>query len=102
MQKLSITAAAVIMICTVLTGCSSSGRTTGSPGDDTLSGGWKLIVNPEISGFDRTDTSQKVYYTFSEPGQYNTATVNIRRSLTAVLKTVHTSCQKRAENALSI
>lgn len=70
MKKLSIAAAAVIIICTVMTSCSSSGRTTESSGDDTLSGGWEMIVNPEISESDRTDTSQKVYYTFSEPGQY--------------------------------
>lgn len=40
--------------------------------DETISGDWKMIVNPEITDFtsDETDNSQKVYYTFSEPGKY--------------------------------
>ncbi|MCR4888691.1 MAG: hypothetical protein K5979_05890 [Ruminococcus sp.] len=70
MKKISITAAAVIMMCTILTGCSSAGRSTESPDNEPLSGGWEMIVNPELSGSDRKDTSEKVYYTFSEPGQY--------------------------------
>lgn len=40
--------------------------------DETISGDWEMIVNPEITDFtsDETDNSQKVYYTFSEPGKY--------------------------------
>lgn len=34
----------------------------------TISGDWEMIVNPEIA--DSVNSSQKVYYTFSEPGQY--------------------------------
>lgn len=40
--------------------------------DETISGDWEMIVNPEITNIasDETDNSQKVYYTFSEPGKY--------------------------------
>lgn len=40
--------------------------------DETISGDWEMIVNPEITDItsDETDNSQKVYYTFSEPGKY--------------------------------
>lgn len=39
---------------------------------DTISGDWEMIVNPEITNItsNETDNSQKVYYTFSEPGKY--------------------------------
>lgn len=70
LSKLSITATAVIMICTAMTGCSSSGRSTESQDNDTLSGNWEMIVNPEIPESDRKDEPQKIYYTFSETGQY--------------------------------
>lgn len=38
----------------------------------TISGDWEMIVNPEItdSVSDEMNDSQKVYYTFSEPGKY--------------------------------
>lgn len=38
----------------------------------TISGNWEMIVNPEItnSTSDEANDSQKVYYTFSEPGKY--------------------------------
>ena len=41
-------------------------------GDETISGDWEMIVNPEITNIAsvETDNSQKVYYTFSEPGKY--------------------------------
>ena len=38
----------------------------------TISGDWKMIVNPEITNSvsDEVNGSQKVYYSFSEPGKY--------------------------------
>ncbi len=40
--------------------------------EQTISGEWEMIVNPEIA--DPVDSSQKVYYTFSEAGQYGDGT----------------------------
>ncbi len=42
----------------------------------TISGDWEMIVNPEIAETTSEDvnTSQKVYYNFSEPGKYGDGT----------------------------
>ncbi len=40
--------------------------------EQTISGEWEMIVNPEIT--DPVSSTQKVYYTFSQPGQYGDGT----------------------------
>lgn len=62
--SVEITAALItgaIIICSVI-----------MDNSQTISGDWEMIVNPELtsSAYDEADSSQKVYYTFSEPGKY--------------------------------
>lgn len=42
----------------------------------TVDGEWELVVNPEVakSTADEADSSQKVYYSFSKPGEYGDGT----------------------------
>lgn len=62
---IAVTASALIVIAAVI--CFAVRHTS-----HTISGDWELIVNPELadSASDEADSSQKVYYTFSKPGQY--------------------------------
>lgn len=66
-KPLWIAVIAAVLIVTALVTCFILMQ-----GSQTISGDWEMVVNPEItdSAADEMDGSQKVYYTFSEPGQY--------------------------------
>ena len=59
---IAVIAAVLIVIAAVI--CFALRRTS-----HTISGDWEMIFNPEIADSE-ADSAQKVYYTFSEPGQY--------------------------------
>lgn len=67
-----IVVVAAALIAGVLVTCLVKMNAKQSVSDETISGDWEMIVNPEITNIasDETDHSQKVYYTFSEPGKY--------------------------------
>lgn len=66
-KLLWIAVIAVILITGTLISCSDKKNDP-----QTISGDWEMTVNPELtsSAYDKGDSSQKVYYTFSEPGKY--------------------------------
>lgn len=65
-KPILLTVIAAALTCTFVS-CKSENNDP-----QTISGDWEMIVNPEIaeSESDEVNDSQKVYYTFSEPGKY--------------------------------
>lgn len=65
LNKNTIFLIASILVSGILSACSKNDP-------PKICGDWEMIVNPELtsSAYDEADSSQKVYYTFSEPGKY--------------------------------